>query len=95
MTCREFLSIPRFRGKLAVRKMGRFNVLVCGGSDENVIVMALNPDSDLRSLYDGMPIAYGCSENELAKIIKDYHVQDPFVLERLDPTWNPFAPPTP
>ena len=98
LALREFLGIPRFHGGHRVHRMGRFYVLAIvlpGNEDfvEDVIVMALNPDSDLKSLYHNFPIGSALSDEERAAIIRRYRVEDPFVLERLEPTWNPYAPP--
>ncbi len=100
LSLREFLGIPRFNGGYIVHRMGRFNVLVLAlpgdeGEDEDLVVMALNPDSDLKSLYHGLPIGSLLSEEDRAAIVSKYTVEDPFVLERLRPTWNPYkvAPP--
>lgn len=93
---REFLGIPRFKGEHFVHRMGRFNVLAIVlpgdkdmGVDEDVVVVALNPDSDLKSLYHDIPIGSALSKEEHDSIIRKYRVEDPFVLERLKPTWSP------
>lgn len=97
LSLRDFLGIPRFQGSHAVVKMGRFNVLVevfdPGEEGEFMMTLPLNPDNDLKSLHDRslgdyLAFARHLSEGARAEIIRKYRVEDPFVLERLDPTWD-------
>ena len=98
LSLRDFLGLPRFEGSYAVHKMGRFYVLVHvftfpEGADEQFVLLPLNPDNELKSLHEGtltdpLPIAYGLSEEARATVIRKYQVDDPFVLDRLDPTWD-------
>lgn len=91
---REFLGLPDFEGSHAVHKMGSFNILVRADPEDGfLMLLPLNPDHDLkslqeRSLLDSLPIARGLSEEARAAIIRKYQVDDPFVLERLEPTWD-------
>lgn len=92
---REFLGISRFNGRYAVQKIGRFNVLVLGGDEDGEVtalnLMALNPDNDLRNLYGGFPMGKALGEKDSTVILRKYRVEDPFVLERLKPTWDPYS----
>lgn len=98
LSLRDFLGLPRFEGSYAVHKMGRFYVLVHivtvpEDEEEQFILLPLNPDNDLKSLHertftDPLPITYGLSEEARAAIIRKYQIQDPFVLERLEATWD-------
>ena len=97
---REFLGLPHFEGNYAVHKMGSFNVLVRTFPEDKedlFLCLPLNPDNDLkslqeRSLLDSLPIARDLSEEARTAIIRKYQVDDPFVLERLEPTWDKQLP---
>ncbi len=95
---REFLGIPRFSGSYAVHRMGRFNVLVHVSSepeDEDYYnIFVLNPDDELKKIQEGrlgdaIPQGWSLSEEDRAAIIRKYRIEDPFVLERLNPEWDP------
>lgn len=94
---REFLGISRFNGRYAVQKIGKFNVLVLGWDENGEVtalnLMALNPDNDLKNLYGGFPMGKALGEEDSAAILRKYRVEDPFVLERLKPTWDPYSSP--
>lgn len=89
----KFLNVPLFSQNYVVYKLGRFEVLAVKTKDEydDVIVMALNPDDDLKRLYHDLPIGSLLSEQDRAEIVRKYRVQDPFVLKRLEATWDPLT----